>query len=389
MGTGGLGVRGRVEAVLEARWREPGFTVPNPATYPWQWLWDSCFHAIVWSALGRADRAVAELRSVFAHQDASGFVPHLTYWGEPGAAEDFWGRPMTSSITQPPMYGHALAVLARAGVRLPADLVASARRGLRHLLVDRPRIDGLVPIVHPWESGCDDSPRWDHWCPGGWSIDRWYDVKGVLVTLVDRDAGGVPVRSDAFRVAPAGFNALVAWNVRELLDVVEPAPGDEGLAAGADELADALDAQWDPARSTWIDAGDAAGSSGGVRTVDALLGLLVADRPPVVARAFDALTDPAGLGAPFGPRGVDRREPTYLPRTYWRGPAWPHLVYLSWCAARIHHESARVNALADAMLGGVIRSGLSEYWDADTGAGSGASPQGWAGLVVPMLTAVP
>lgn len=25
------------------------FSVPSPQTYPFQWFWDSCFHAIVWS----------------------------------------------------------------------------------------------------------------------------------------------------------------------------------------------------------------------------------------------------------------------------------------------------------------------------------------------------
>ena len=39
-----------------------GFCVPNPTTYPWQWLWDSCFHAVVWAHLGD-ERAVVELRT--------------------------------------------------------------------------------------------------------------------------------------------------------------------------------------------------------------------------------------------------------------------------------------------------------------------------------------
>jgi hypothetical protein len=34
--------------VLNANWRaDGGYTSPNPDTYPWQWLWDSCFHAII------------------------------------------------------------------------------------------------------------------------------------------------------------------------------------------------------------------------------------------------------------------------------------------------------------------------------------------------------
>ena len=50
----------------------------------------------------------------------------MTYWSERGRADDathasFWGRPETSSITQPPMYGHALAELHRAGVGCPTS----------------------------------------------------------------------------------------------------------------------------------------------------------------------------------------------------------------------------------------------------------------------------
>ena len=40
----------RARAVLEAHWRpEGGYTVPHAGTYPFQWLWDSCFHAIAWA----------------------------------------------------------------------------------------------------------------------------------------------------------------------------------------------------------------------------------------------------------------------------------------------------------------------------------------------------
>ena len=70
--------------MLSNAWREPGFCVPNPATYPYQWLWDSCFHSIIWAELGD-DRCVTELANTLAHQDGDGFVPHMTYWGVPDA----------------------------------------------------------------------------------------------------------------------------------------------------------------------------------------------------------------------------------------------------------------------------------------------------------------
>lgn len=370
---------------LEAQWREPGFTVPNATTYPWQWLWDSCFHAIIWGHLGDPERAIAELRAVFAHQSPSGFVPHMTYWGAPDTATDFWGRPMTSCITQPPMYGDAIAALIELGIAVPPDVVDAALAGLRHL-VDRPRIDGLVAVVHPWETGCDDSPRWDHWCPGGWDADRWREVKGVLVEMIQFGADGAPCGNPAFAVAPVSFSALVVWNTHRLLAATDSRADEPELALGARELAAALATRWDASTSTYRDAGDSADSSGQVRTADAVLPLLVEDRPEVVRAVANALKDPHGLGAPFGPRGVDRREPAWDRRSYWRGPAWPQLIYLLWAAARAQRLETLASGLADAMLGGAIRSGLAEYWDADDATGLGAAPQSWTGLVLAMIS---
>src|SRR6516162_10885179 len=61
--------------VMELHWQPYfEFTVPNTQTYPWFWLWDSCFHSIIWDSLGD-DRAGRELRTVFDYQAPSGFVP--------------------------------------------------------------------------------------------------------------------------------------------------------------------------------------------------------------------------------------------------------------------------------------------------------------------------
>ena len=69
--------------MMLAHWRPDGHTVPNAGVYPWQWLWDSCFHALIWAELGEPERAVTELRSALADQDELGFVPHIRYAGAP------------------------------------------------------------------------------------------------------------------------------------------------------------------------------------------------------------------------------------------------------------------------------------------------------------------
>lgn len=376
---GDLGaLRDAVQRVLDDHWVPEGYAAPHAGTYPWQWLWDSCFHVLVWQSLGRPDRAQSELASLFGPQAPSGFVPHMNYVRRPGAHADLWGRSDASSITQPPMYGHAVAELFRAGPPPPDEIVEAAAAGLRFLLEQRGRDDsGLVLLCHPWESGADDSPRWDDRCPGGFDVDRWRAEKNRLVTTIGFADDGSPLANPEFPVASAGFNALVAFNAGELASVT----GDDGLAAAAGELAAALDARWDDDLGTWADAGPTADGSGRCRTADALLPLLVTENPVRAARVVADLCDPSAHGGPAGPAGVHRAEPVFDPDGYWRGPVWPQLAYLLVLgAARFDIDAA--GRLAATTVAGAWASGLSEYWHPDTGEGLGATPQSWTGLAL-------
>lgn len=138
--------------------------------------------------------------------------------------------------------------------------------------------------------------------------------------------------------------------------------------------------RWDPAHSTWTDAGPTEGGSGRCRTLDALLPVLVAPRP----EAFDQLGDPMAFGAPFGPRGVHLGEAVHEPGSYWRGPAWPQLSYLLWLAARRDGRHALAQQIGSGTAAAASLTGLAEYWDADTGAGGGAVPQSWTALALLM-----
>src|SRR5262249_23070579 len=149
--------------VMERNWvATPGFTMPNRRKYPWQWLWDSCFHALAWSALGDA-RWLRELENVFSLQLPSGVVPHMGYQTNPERSLALWHSPGRSDITQPPVYGHALRVLAAREFAVD-HLYDGATAGLRYLFEHRRDPDsGLIRVLHPWETGRDDSPRWDGW----------------------------------------------------------------------------------------------------------------------------------------------------------------------------------------------------------------------------------
>jgi hypothetical protein len=382
-------LRRHVLAMLERHWdADRGFCVPNPATYPHLWLWDSCFHAVVWAHLGDG-RAARELAAVLDGQLPGGLVPHMQYGG---TRPDTWLGPLqtTSSLAQPPMFGHAVKVLLARGIAPPARTIARAERGLAWLWSKRRTELDLLYVVHPWEAGNDHSPRWDGWgAPGrtradydraartAWNKDRMADV-----SFHDDGAAGW---SSTFVACPAGFNAYVAFNLAELAVALD----NPVLAERAGRIAAAMDEHlWDAEQNLWSDLALVGGGGPRVTTPisDGIMGALVTKDAARADAALVQLELPDRFGAPFGPTNVARSDPSYDPRMYWRGAAWPHLNYLLWLALRRWRRLDEAAALGRRTREAVVRSGWAEYWDPETGQGLGAIPQSWTGLVVAMTT---
>lgn len=380
-------LRSAASRLLDRHWDEArGYCVPNPDVYPHLWLWDSCFHAIVWAHLGDP-RARRELEEVLRGQLPGGMVPHMRYGA---AGPDAWLGPLqaTSSLTQPPMFGHAARVLTDHGLRPSPEVLDRARRGLDWLWENRRTDDDLLYIVHPWETGNDHSPRWDGWgAPGSTPADydratrsQWnkQQMEGVRF-----DDGGAAVWSTTFVACPAGFNAYAAFNMAELAHVLD----DQALAERAHRIAAAMDARlWDPGQRLW---NDLAVVGGGGDTVDAplsdgVMGALVTGDRERALGALGQLRDTGRFGARFGPANVARTHPAYDPQAYWRGPAWPQLSYLLGLALHRWGRREEASEVAGAAAEVARRGGWPEFWDPETGAGLGASPQSWTTLVVAM-----
>lgn len=382
-------VADRAREVLELHWRaDHGWTVPNAHTYPHLWLWDSAFHAIAWARLGD-ERAITELSALLGGQVADGLVPHMQYG--PGGPDTYLG-PLAdrSSITQPPMYGHAIATLSAAGIEIPKELLDRATTALGWLWEHRrdPQT-GLIMIVHPWEAGNDHSPRWDGWgAPGRTKADYVQKVRSgwnkELLHACQFDDDGAAVWSDIFVAAPAGFNAYVAWNMRELASVT----GDAALLERAGELAAAIDQHlWNDQTGVWDDRCIVGGDGETVHTPisDGVMPALVTASDERAARALSALRDPALFGGtPYGPTNVSQSAAAYDPDAYWRGAAWPNMSYLLWVAAQRRGEQDLADEIAEQTRAGAVASGWAEYWNPHNGTGHGAAPQSWTSLVATM-----
>ena len=138
-------------------------------TYPFQWFWDSCFHAVVLSHIDPA-RAQIEIRSLLANAQPDGFVAHVTFWQREKFEELLstysiaYRTPYLSDCMQPPVLAEAVAAASRGpgGDAFLAEVLPKVRRYYDWLdRVRDPDRDGLIATLQPDESGLDHTPKYD------------------------------------------------------------------------------------------------------------------------------------------------------------------------------------------------------------------------------------
>jgi hypothetical protein len=402
-------------------------TVPSRGLYPHQWSWDSAFIALGLQHLAPR-RAAVELLSLFGAQWADGRIPHIAF--NPAVADDayfpgpsFWrsaqmeGHPPidTSGIIQPPV--HAIAAravmdhLGSAGQEF-ASRAYPALVAQNSYLKHRRSVDGLAAVVHPWETGLDNSPAWDEplaAVPADLSLFRSYRrrdldharsserptnedyARYIRLALAYRDAGyddDWVCRSGEFVVIDPGFNALWAWSELALAQMAEAlGHNSEKHSREAERITSALIEQlWSSSRGIFLARDVRSGQLLGERTVAGLIPLVLPELPVAVRTALHAtLTGPAfGAGQPgvCGVPSFDLSDERYNPRRYWRGPTWLNTTWLLAEGLRAHGEEALAQRLCEDMIGLVAGAGFREYFNPRTGSGHGTSSFSWSAALL-------
>jgi hypothetical protein len=399
------------------------YTKPSGHLYPHQWNWDSAFSAIGWAYLDW-DRAVQEVDTLLAGQWTNGMLPHIRY--HPSVTDyapgpEWWPDvPVrregvrTSGMSQPLML--APAVL-RVGRRQPDE----ARRlawwnrvyePLREavLFFPRHRTTGDMPLivmVHPWESGLDNSPRWDFATQRGYRpsrpyrrvdttvVDaalrpttREYDLYMYLVELLV--ATGYDLRRylarSPFAVYDALFNAFWYRAARDLNVIAgalarPPAVDEAALRAFREAYRATL---WHAPAHLFRDY-DVQGRR--LIPVDTIAGLAAVFAGLVDAAEAEAMVSHYRRRSEgYHPLpSVPPDEPGFEPARYWRGPVW---VNMNWLLARgLEDLGLRAAAtLAEGTVDLVRRRGCFEYYHARTAEGLGGADFSWtAALVLDLL----
>ncbi len=385
-----------VERTLRGNWVEGerdgvrfAYSRPSPGHYPWQWYWDSCFHAIVWRRFA-PERARLELGSLLAARRDDGFIGHTIFWDR----RVDWRRRFTYNVSsrsagstetiQPPLLAWAWRVAV-------GDPAAEPRIVAHHRWLERNRDldgDGLLWITQPDESGLDSSPKFDPvW---GW---RAHAQPG-FVCLIRRNRR---LGWEARRVLAAGGPLLCEVVVNVLWGLAR-------LAAGESTITPALvERLWDErtglfrdlARGTVAHRDRLEGVGGDwrvpVSTWSELAPLALPDLPDEIGRRLveEHLLDPERYWTPFPPPSVSRREPSFEPRRwkgplvrrYWRGPTWINSAWLVWLGLRRLGYEAEARRMADALSGAYAREGSCEFYEPFTGEGLGAPQVGWSTLI--------
>lgn len=412
-------------AVLAANWTGR-HTVPSRTLYPHQWSWDAGFIALGLAHVA-PERGWRDLRSLFEAQWPDGRVPHIVF--DPGVAErnyfpgpSYWALPGSSGIVQPPVHALAAWELYR---HSPGPTGAAELAWLYPRLVAQqdylsgPRDvagTGLAALVHPWESGLDNSPAWDAALAGvpvpadamagyrrrdnrvATEAHRPTDAdyaRFIAIASAYRDGGysdlDLAIRHP-FLVECPGFNALrglAEIALAEIAGIVGTAPAPHRERAAAITRA-ILTHLHDP-RSGMFHARDVrTGRLSPARCANGLLPLTLPELPAAQVAELVAALESARFGAGPG-RPVpsyDRTAADFDPVRYWRGPIWLNVNWLLWRGLRSHGRTALADALRTALIGLVARSGCYEYYHADTGLGVGAASFSWtAALSLDLLAA--
>lgn len=417
-------LRAAARELSDRNWIESaagGFHLPSAESYCSFFAWDSGWNVIGLSVV-RPDRALRELQTIFALQETqgpmAGHVPHEVRFPNLGRRDgparlaliwllrkqyDARGR---SRFIDPPSYLLAAEVLwRRTGDARVLELLPAMERCLDYLLRTRDRFgDGLISLIHPWESGCDSAPIFE--APlgvhaGGRLASARREWRGLrLYHWLDRCGWDVETiaRGSRFLCEDVGTNGIAAAGALAAATLADAAAEPDRAArwrATARGMVDAMErVLWDDARGSFFPRYDPQRPTLARRTCANALAPLMTGlvSPDKAARVVDGfLASERHFAAPW-PVAFNSREEIardgvpFQPQALWRGPCvW---ISMNWIAARAAARAGRADVaehITERTAELVDRSGFREYYDPETGRGAGARGFTWPALVLDML----
>lgn len=395
-----------------------GYTVPNPKLYPFQWLWDSFFVALGFMTYNEP-RAWQEIDNLFKGQWENGMMPHIIFHKEapnymPGP--DVWMAKApsgikTSGITQPPIGAITIRkMLESAKDRKRAE--EKVKEYIPKLLAFHrwfhdardPNNTGLVAVLHPWETGRDNSPDWDiplsnvpiENLESYQRVDTnivdaeqrpqkdTYDRYMALVQKFQRDQYDLNTlyATSPFKVADTTINFILNRADHDLLRIAEDVGydlgSDKAVIEGWIKISDAaLEKLWNAEESMYecldLRTGQYTGTSSSGGLVCFLARNLDKGRVDHLIEKLWQWRETVNYLVPsYSPNGS-----RFEPQRYWRGPVWAVVNFLIY-EGLMDHGCKEIGHQIAADTAKVIKeNGFCEYFNPITGEGLGGGGFSW------------
>ncbi|HSM72737.1 MAG TPA: trehalase family glycosidase [Anaerolineales bacterium] len=310
--------------------------MPTKAFYVGVWLWDSALHAIAFRHID-AELARNQIRVMLAHQLPDGMLPDVVF--DDGIVTEI-DHPIHGLVTKPPILAWSALKIHETDPNVDFlreiydPLVRCHTWWFDHNADDK---DGLVLYQHPYSSGLDDSPLWDHGMPV-----KSPDINTYLHKQMNALAGiaemiGKPKDAEAWRQKA---KELLARMIENLWD----------------EEAGLFRAKYN---DTWIP----------VITPFSLYPLWTGELPQeITARLLAHLKDTSMFWGEFGLPTVAYTDPAFNPDKMWRGPTWANVNYFFVEALKNIGEHELANELRDKTLNLIAsQPDIREYYNSQSG----------------------
>jgi hypothetical protein len=276
---------------------------------------------------------------------------------------------------------------------------------------------GLPCLIHPWESGTDNSPRWlavlDTITPYDLPTYTRRDMTHVqpdqrpraqdyerFVFLIDRGRrvrwhDETVMKSHPFLVQDVMFCSILHQADRDLSALAEELGEDTGEIQEWMKRTESVfdDRFWDGARGLYLDYDVRAGASIPVNTCAAFAPLYARLASPEQAARLvnEHYNNPAEYApaddSKYRVPSTAKNEPDYAPRRYWCGPVWMMTNWLTIHGLRRNGFQTEGNELLAQSLRILETEGLREYYDPRDGTGLGGTDFAWtAGLALDFVT---
>ncbi len=373
------------------------YTVPSPVSYPYQWFWDSCFHAVILNHFSSSS-AKREIFSLIAKQFDNGMIPHMIYWNHPNKTKFpliKWGKNGTSTLTQPPMIAYSVWEIFQKDKDL--QFVKSVYPGLyhfyRYLLTERdPHEKHLIGIMNPDESGEDNSPRFDKplGLPPKQTLEENTKRRFELVKQnISCNFDAPFCMRNFFWVKDVPFNCIMVTNLKLLSELAKKVghPHDAVyFAEKAENISGAM-------RKLMFEDGIFWSTYGKnyqkikVKTWAIFAPLFANILSPQEAKTLveSHLLNKKEFRTPYPVPTTSLDEPSFNPDGFWRGPIWIGTNWFIYKGLQNYGFKDIAREIKESSLTLIQKSGFREHFNPLTGEGQGAENFTWGGLVLDMV----